>query len=186
MALLLMCSAVGATNLYPASGGGDSGLVPALIGAIAGCLLTLAGEQITRRSAERKRFHQLRALLAEELRQIMELSLQRDVVLKSDDEIPLRGPLPSGAWQLMQASGATNRLTAASLQLLTDYYQGVTDANYLATLIPDLVGVATTTRGPIGEAFLVRARNFATAPYSELANIGQKVLAAVDGQNAPA
>jgi hypothetical protein len=187
MASLSLCHAAAVTNLHSAGGGGDSGLVPALVGAIAGCVLTLAGEHFIRRSVERKRFHQLRALLAEELRQIMKLSRERDAVLGNGDDVPLAGPLPSSAWQLMQASGGTDRLSATSLQLLSDYYRGVADANYLATLVPNLVGVAAATKGPIGEAFLARARDFATEPYRELASAGQEVLASLDGgQNASA
>jgi hypothetical protein len=181
MATLLLCCAAGATSLHQAGGGGDSGLVPALIGAVVGGALTLTGEYFTRRNSERKRFRQLRALLVEELQQISKRSRERDVALADADDIPSHGPLPSAAWQLMQASGGTDRLSAVSLQLLSDYYQGVADANYLATLVPNLVGVAAATKGPIGEAFLARARDFATTPYGMLASAGNEVLASLDG-----
>lgn len=181
MTLLSLLSAVGAAGNEQPGGGGDSSLTPALVGAIAGCAFTLTGERITRQTAERVRFRRLRALLVDELRQVMVLSRKRAVVLTENDEIPLHGPLPSVAWGLMQASGSANRLTSHSLSLLTAYYQRVADANYVATLIPNLVGVAAATHGPIGEAFLARARHFATEPYAGLERDGQNVLAAVDG-----
>ena len=152
------------------SGTDLTGYIVALVAAIIGAVLTIAGELIFRIRDERKAFQNAKQQLLLELRTIFHECERRAALAKSNfPTVTVEPPLPQNAWTTLILSGQLRRLNLPQIEALNEFYREVESVNFRAAQVPILLQtVALSSQAEVQTAFSEEAERVSTAPYADM------------------
>jgi hypothetical protein len=153
-----------------------SAVVAALIGAVVGGLLTLAGDLGAREWSDRRRFRRL----AESLRQEVE-AITNDARIRqgapSSAGLRLLPPLPVVIWDEFLALGLLGRLRPDQSDALVQFYRAVHEANYMASQAPSFLLIANIAADDgVRRAFADEAQRITSEPYAAVEEQSQPAI----------
>jgi hypothetical protein len=158
---------------------GVSQWVIALVSAVVGGALTIAGDIILRSWSDRTAYLDLRRSLNEELSIIFAESEAR--AQRGSLELHVEAPLPLGVWHAMLLSGHARRLGAMSLTLLSKFYRTVEATNQQAAQVPLLLQTSTLSDKQEAQvAFRREAERLSSEPFAEVARHRKDIMALFD------
>jgi hypothetical protein len=157
---------VDSTVLLTSTPSTASTLLVALVGAIAGGALTIAGDIAVRIGFDARRGRSLRAAVEDEVRGLASEGEARRVAPVAG--LALRSPLATPAWHALTSSGAAEKYSDEQTLALFGFYNRVNDANNLARQSILLFALAQIA-SPEGAAGLeAEAQRLATDPYAAI------------------
>ena len=140
-----------------------SPLLIALIGAVVGGALTIAGDVCLRVTVEARRFKALRATLIIEVSEILRRSVELGLVDAAG--IRVTAPLPDSAWRATLSAGGVERFDERELQALLALYERVREANHLASQGHVLFALAQLASDDASGGLEAEASRLTTEPF---------------------